>query len=83
MRQPRAISRKEKLQHVEEVIKLLGMEEYAEAVVGVPGESKPCEPPLVSNHGVAHHTGLNFEQCRCLTIAAELAARPQLLVLMN
>ena len=37
-RQPWAISRKEKLQHVEEVIKLLGMEGYAEAVVGVPGE---------------------------------------------
>ena len=38
MRQPATISRKEKLEYVEEVIKLLGMEEYAEAVVGVAGE---------------------------------------------
>ena len=38
MRQPATISRKEKLEYVEEVIRLLGMEEYAEAVVGVAGE---------------------------------------------
>jgi hypothetical protein len=33
-------SRREKLAYVEEVIKLLEMEEYAEAVVGVPGEGE-------------------------------------------
>jgi len=38
MRQPVTRSRREKLDYVEEVIKLLGMEEYAEAVVGVAGE---------------------------------------------
>jgi len=38
MRQPVTTSKKDKLEYVEEVIKLLGMEEYAEAVVGVPGE---------------------------------------------
>jgi ABC-type multidrug transport system ATPase subunit len=38
LRQPANVSRKEKLEYVEEVIKLLGMEAYADAVVGVPGE---------------------------------------------
>lgn len=42
MRQPEGFSREEKLAYVEEVIKLLGMEEYAEAVVGVPGEGEFC-----------------------------------------
>ena len=38
LRQPAHVSRQEKLDYVEEVIKLLGMETYADAVVGVPGE---------------------------------------------
>lgn len=38
LRQPAHVSRQEKLDYVEEVIKLLGMESYADAVVGVPGE---------------------------------------------
>jgi len=38
LRQPAKIPRKEKLAYVNEVIKLLDMQEYADAVVGVPGE---------------------------------------------
>jgi len=38
LRQPAHVSRSEKLAYVDEVIKLLEMEEYADAVVGVPGE---------------------------------------------
>lgn len=38
LRQPKAISREEKLAYVDEVIKVLEMEAYADAVVGVPGE---------------------------------------------
>jgi ATP-binding cassette subfamily G (WHITE) protein 2 (PDR) len=38
LRQPRDVPREEKLAYVEEVIKLLNMQEYADAVVGVPGE---------------------------------------------
>lgn len=38
LRQPAHVSRQERLDYVEEVIKLLGMEAYADAVVGVPGE---------------------------------------------
>ncbi|KAL4806318.1 ABC-2 type transporter-domain-containing protein [Aspergillus unguis] len=43
LRQPASISRKDKLAYVEEVIKMLGMEEYAEAVVGVLGEGLNVE----------------------------------------
>ena len=43
LRQPAAVSRKEKLEYVAEVIKLLGMQEYADAVVGVPGEGLNVE----------------------------------------
>ncbi|KAL4774475.1 ABC-2 type transporter-domain-containing protein [Aspergillus nidulans var. acristatus] len=43
LRQPAKIPRQEKLDYVEEVIKLLGMEAYADAVVGVPGEGLNVE----------------------------------------
>jgi ABC-type multidrug transport system ATPase subunit len=38
LRQPAHLSRQEKLDYVEEVLELLGMRSYADAVVGVPGE---------------------------------------------
>ena len=38
MRQLAETSRKEKLAYAEEVIKLLDMEDYADSIVGVPGE---------------------------------------------
>jgi ABC-type multidrug transport system ATPase subunit len=40
LRQPRDTPRAEKIAYVEEVIKLLDMQEYADAVVGVPGEGQ-------------------------------------------
>lgn len=43
LRQPAHIPRAEKLEYVEQVIKLLDMEEYADAVVGVPGEGLNVE----------------------------------------
>lgn len=43
LRQPASTPRKEKMAYVEEVIKMLGMEEYAEAVVGVLGEGLNVE----------------------------------------
>ncbi|OAG41545.1 hypothetical protein AYO21_04247 [Fonsecaea monophora] len=43
LRQPRDTPRKEKIAYVEEVIKLLDMQEYADAVVGVPGEGLNVE----------------------------------------
>ncbi|KAK3950278.1 ABC-2 type transporter-domain-containing protein [Pseudoneurospora amorphoporcata] len=43
LRQPAHVSRAEKLAYVDEVIKLLDMEEYADAVIGVPGEGLNVE----------------------------------------
>ena len=43
LRQPRHIPRAEKLAYVDEVIKLLDMEEYEGAIVGVPGEGLNVE----------------------------------------
>lgn len=43
LRQPANVPRKEKVEYVGEVIKLLDMEEYADAIVGVPGEGLNVE----------------------------------------
>ncbi|KAF9269259.1 hypothetical protein L218DRAFT_851868 [Marasmius fiardii PR-910] len=43
LRQPHHVSDKEKVEYVEEVIRLLNMESYADAVVGVPGEGLNVE----------------------------------------
>ncbi|KAL2831875.1 ABC-2 type transporter-domain-containing protein [Aspergillus pseudoustus] len=43
LRQPASTSHKDKIAYVDEVIKLLGMEAYADAVVGVPGEGLNVE----------------------------------------
>lgn len=43
LRQPAHVPREEKLAYVDEVIKLLDMHEYADAVVGVPGEGLNVE----------------------------------------
>ncbi|KAH6872002.1 ABC-2 type transporter-domain-containing protein [Thelonectria olida] len=43
LRQPASTPRAEKLEYVERVIKLLDMEEYADAIVGVPGEGLNVE----------------------------------------
>jgi ABC-type multidrug transport system ATPase subunit len=38
LRQPKSVSKEEKFAFVEDVIKMLGMTDFAEAVVGRPGE---------------------------------------------
>ncbi|KAH7139880.1 ABC transporter ABCl1 [Dactylonectria estremocensis] len=43
LRQPAHILRNEKLSYVEDVIKMLDMEEFADAIVGVPGEGLNVE----------------------------------------
>ncbi|ESK91360.1 multidrug resistance protein cdr1 [Moniliophthora roreri MCA 2997] len=43
LRQPSHVPDKEKVEYVSEVIRLLGMEEYADAIVGVPGEGLNIE----------------------------------------
>ncbi|KAK6606114.1 ABC transporter CDR4-like protein 4 [Botrytis cinerea] len=52
LRQPKTVSKKEKYDFVEEVIKMLNMEEFSEAVVGVPGEGLNVEQRKLLTIGV-------------------------------
>ncbi|KAI9923984.1 hypothetical protein MW887_007442 [Aspergillus wentii] len=52
LRQPRTVSKKEKYDYAEEVIKLLGMEDFAEAVVGSLGEGLNVEQRKLLSIGV-------------------------------
>ena len=52
LRQPRSVSKQEKYDYVEKVIKMLGMEDFAEAVVGVPGEGLNVEQRKLLTIGV-------------------------------
>jgi ATP-binding cassette, subfamily G (WHITE), member 2, PDR len=52
LRQPKSVSKVEKYAYVEEVIKILNMDEFAEAVVGVPGEGLNVEQRKLLTIGV-------------------------------
>ncbi|KAH7382111.1 ABC-transporter [Pyrenochaeta sp. MPI-SDFR-AT-0127] len=52
LRQPKAVSTKEKYDHVEDVIKMLDMDEFSEAIVGVPGEGLNVEQRKLLSIGV-------------------------------
>ncbi|KAF2814193.1 ATP-binding cassette transporter [Mytilinidion resinicola] len=52
MRQPKTVSKKEKYAYVEEVIKLLRMQTFGEAVVGIPGEGLNVEQRKLLTIGV-------------------------------
>lgn len=52
LRQPKSVSQKEKYDFVEEVIKMLSMEDFSEAVVGVPGEGLNVEQRKLLTIGV-------------------------------
>ncbi|KAF7535238.1 hypothetical protein G7054_g5566 [Neopestalotiopsis clavispora] len=52
LRQPKSVSKQEKYEHVEEVIKLLNMQSFANAVVGVPGEGLNVEQRKLLTIGV-------------------------------
>ncbi|RAK97174.1 uncharacterized protein BO80DRAFT_428515 [Aspergillus ibericus CBS 121593] len=52
LRQPPSVSLKEKYDYVEEVISMLKMEDFAEAVVGVPGEGLNVEQRKLLTIGV-------------------------------
>lgn len=52
LRQPKSVSKKEKYDYVEEVIKMLNMEDFANAVVGVPGEGLNVEQRKLLTIGV-------------------------------
>ncbi|KAK8065185.1 hypothetical protein PG997_011932 [Apiospora hydei] len=75
LRQPPSVPRAERLRYVDEVIDMLGMREFAGAVVGGEGEG--------GGGGGGGGGGLNVEQRKRLTIGVELAARPELLVFLD
>jgi ATP-binding cassette subfamily G (WHITE) protein 2 (PDR) len=52
LRQPKSVSKKEKYEYVEEVIKMLNMADFANAVVGVPGEGLNVEQRKLLTIGV-------------------------------
>ncbi|KAF2270502.1 ABC-2 type transporter [Lojkania enalia] len=52
LRQPKSVSRQEKHDYVEEVIKMLNMEDFANAVVGTPGEGLNVEQRKLLTIGV-------------------------------
>jgi ATP-binding cassette subfamily G (WHITE) protein 2 (PDR) len=52
LRQPKHVSKKEKYDYVEEVIKMLNMADFANAVVGVPGEGLNVEQRKLLTIGV-------------------------------
>ncbi|OAP63066.1 hypothetical protein AYL99_02293 [Fonsecaea erecta] len=52
VRQPKSVSKKEKYEYVEEVIKMINAEDFAEAVVGVPGEGLNVEQRKLLTIGV-------------------------------
>ena len=52
LRQPKNVSKQEKYDYVEDVIKMLNMEDFAEAVVGVPGEGLNVEQRKLLTIGV-------------------------------
>jgi len=82
LRQPYDVSREEKVRYVDEVIKMLEIEEYSDAVVGVQGERRGLSIYLWSL-SIWHYTGLNVEQRKRLTIGVELAAKPELLAFLD
>jgi ABC-type multidrug transport system ATPase subunit len=52
LRQPRSVSKEEKYRFVEDVIEMLGMQDFADAVVGVPGEGLNVEQRKLLTIGV-------------------------------
>ncbi|KAJ5540354.1 hypothetical protein N7513_008686 [Penicillium frequentans] len=52
LRQPKSVSKKEKYEYVEQVIQVLGMEDFAEAVVGSLGEGLNVEQRKLLSIGV-------------------------------
>lgn len=82
MRQPPEYSDEEKIRYVDQVIRLLGMGEYADAIVGVPGsglnvEQRKRKLDYNLTHFIPTDTSLG------LTIGVELAARPKLLLFLD
>lgn len=81
LRQSPLITTEEKYDYVEEVIDLLEMNRYADAIIGVLGEGLQIQLLLIT--GSNRLLGLNVEQRKRLSIGVELAAKPKLLLFLD
>ena len=80
LRQPQECPDSEKRAYVEEVIDMLDMRDFSDAVIGLPGEGKAYFQRL---RNLLIESGLNVEQRKRVTIGIELAAKPQLLLFLD
>ena len=83
LRQPQKFSRQQRLDYVDEVIDVLDLGPFAEAVIGEAGEGKLALAHQSLLPFLMLHPGLNVEQRRRFTIGVELVARPQLLLFLD
>ena len=60
LRQPKSVTKKEKYEFVEDVIQMLGMDDFAEAVVGQPGEGLNVEQRKLLTIGLSKN---ELESC--------------------
>jgi ATP-binding cassette subfamily G (WHITE) protein 2 (PDR) len=83
LRQPSRYSEEEKLAYVDEVIKMLEMQSYRDAVVGIPGEGLNVEQ--VSHFYLSKYVVLILisNKRKRLTIGVEMVARPALLLFLD
>ncbi|KAH0534149.1 GTPase-activating protein [Glutinoglossum americanum] len=85
LRQPKAVSKKEKYEYVEDVIEMLNMEDFAEAVVGVPGEGLNVEQRklLTIVCRPRRPSGVQSQVLTDIVQGVELAAKPALLLFLD
>jgi ATP-binding cassette subfamily G (WHITE) protein 2 (PDR) len=79
LRQSLSTSEEEKIRYVDEVLEVTGLVDWADAIVGVPGEGMPLLG--IMSHPLTWAEGLNVEQRRKLTIAVVMVAKPEILFL--
>lgn len=84
LRQPQSTPTASKLEYVADITRVLDMESYAEAVVGVPGSGKKnLISPCTRSRFADMMPGLNIEQRKRLSIGIKLVAKPELLLFLG
>ena len=83
LRQPKSVSNQEKYDYVEDVIKMISMEDFAEAVVGKPGEGLNVEQRYCRIFQLLVLRSILTCPRKLLSIGVELAAKPALLLFLD
>lgn len=88
LRQPKHVPREEKLAYAEEILVLLGMDKYADAVVGVAGEGLNVEERKRLSIGRSLFVPqgatelFDPDACSCVS-GVEMVAKPELLLFLD